>query len=154
MTDRELKAEVKEILSLPNDYWSMIRVAIDSKGVYPHQAIVKHSDGKLSMMSLAVSQPQEAMMSVFSQWIREETAEVIYALDRVAKPGQDTTLGDLVAGGWWDGTKWKPFIIEYQHEPRIVKEINWENEFWNAALTKEFGYFDSLRAIRIEKGKK
>ena len=31
----------------------------------------------------------------------------------------------------------RPFVIEYQHDPRIVKAIAWDNIFWNAALGLE-----------------
>lgn len=126
--------------SLPEIFFGLVSSSIDERGVYPHQAIVKRGGGKLDMMSLDVH-PNQAAEIVLTLVNRGAVAEAIFALDRSAMPGQGTTLGDLVAGAHFVGGEFKPFVIEYQHEPRIVKPMEWNNAVWNAMVTKEIGGF-------------
>jgi hypothetical protein len=103
----------------------------------PH-ALALNAAGEMTVYALALD-VQSAYRLMASTWLRGEVVELIFALDRFAKPGQGTTLGDLLAGWHWSKAGRRPFIIEYQHEPRIVKPVEWGNAFWNAALTGELG---------------
>jgi hypothetical protein len=129
---------MSEKIDLPQQFHTMISRLIDAKGVYPHQMLTLDANGKIALHALAVDTPHQAMTYIAAMYLRDRPRELIYALDRFTKPGQGTTLRDCLAGGWLPPAGYQPFVIEYQHEPRIVKPIAWENEFWNAAILYEW----------------
>lgn len=112
-----------------------ISLAIDKHGVYPHHCLVIEKDDKLTFCCLDLK-PEQVWLYV-RKLITEGAKELIFGMDRFAKPDQGTTLGDFVAGARFDGKFWTSFVIEYQHEPRIVKDIDWHNSFWNGLMTNE-----------------
>ena len=126
-------------LSLPDRYRDHLQVCIDERGIgLPHALVLDHA-GTLTMIALDVS-PDEIYRVMLRRW-RAGAKEMIFALDRFATEGQGTTLGDLVAGHYFvSGEAPRPFVIEYQHEPRVLKAVEWNNPHWNAALTRELAH--------------
>lgn len=110
--------------------------SIDTKGVELPNALLLDRAGELTVYALAVP-PDQGYQLMLAECANRQARELIFAFDRFAKPGQGTTLGDLMAGHHYAGGRWRPFVVEYQHEPRIVKPICWSNLFWNAVLTGE-----------------
>ena len=123
---------------LPEVYREWIAATIDEKGVGLSHGMIVDADGGMTLYALDLTPPQAYAM-MLGEWTKRRPAEMIFALDRFTKPGQGTTLGDLVAGFYCPSQSAapRPFILEYQHEPRIVKPIEWDNLFWNAALHSE-----------------
>lgn len=121
---------------LPEIYYDLVSNSIDENGIeIPHGVIIA-GDGSMTMVALAVpSSPGYDFM--LAQWQKLEGKEMIFAFDRYCKEGQGTSLGDAIAGHYCTREGTRPFIIEYQHAPRIVKPIQWDNAFWNAALNSE-----------------
>lgn len=119
---------------LPEIFHDLISNAIDEAGVYPHQAIAKRADGKLEMMAL-----DGALLGVLVAKANEpQIVELIYGFDRMTRPGQGTEFADCLAGAYYQqGAGWRPLVIDYQHEPRIVRPINWANGFWAQAIRRE-----------------
>lgn len=132
MSKKAKKAE----RTLPEMYFDIVAGMIDEAGVYPHQGIWKGADGKLSLMSMDLH-PNQAAEMVLRLVKSRKAVEAIFGLDRTAMPDQGTTLGDLVAGVHFVGGERRPFVIEYQHAPRIVKPIDFGNDIWNAMLLRE-----------------
>jgi len=122
-------------------YHDLVSLSIGESGVYPHHAIAIRKDAGVEMLVLDLS-PKQVFLLI-SKKIKESD-ELIFALDRTCKDGQGTTLGDCVAGLHWIEGELKPFIIEYQDSPRIVKEIDWNNEFWTQALKNDIDLILSL----------
>lgn len=116
-------------------YYDWVLTTIGPDGFSMPYGIVLDADGKLVVLALAV--PPEQAYRVMIQQMDAGAREAIFALDRFAKPGQGTELGDLLAGWHLTRATPQPFIIEYQYEPRVVKAIDRENAFWNAALHRE-----------------
>lgn len=117
-------------------YHGWVATTVDEKGFDIPHGLSLSPAGELTVLALAVP-PEQAYQVMFRQW-ETGAAEMIFALDRFAKAGQGTTLGDLLAGFYCTRQDPpRPFIIEYQHAPRIVKPIEWGNIFWNAALLSE-----------------
>lgn len=116
-------------------YYSLIKIAIDKHGVYPHHLIVESDDGGWNACALDIA-TSEAMTFLVSEF-KAGPAKLICGFDRTCLSNQGTTLGDCVAGHYWDGVKWSSFVIEYQENPRIVKPIDWDNKFWNEQLARE-----------------
>ncbi|MEG3167521.1 hypothetical protein U1737_04855 [Sphingomonas sp. LB3N6] len=122
--------------SLTEIYHGWISSTVDEKGFeIPHGLIIDQAGG-MTVVALAVP-PEQAYQVMIEQWGRG-ASEAIFALDRFGKPDQGTTLGDVMAGFHFtrDAAP-RPFIVEYQHSPRIVKPIEWNNLFWNGALYRE-----------------
>ncbi len=116
-------------------YHDWVSSTVDEKGFEIPHGLVVAADGSITVMALAV--PPAQAYEVMLKQQASHPVEMIFALDRFAKPGQGTTLGDLLAGFHCTRERARPFIIEYQHAPRIVKSIDWDNEWWNAALLRE-----------------
>lgn len=124
-------------MNLTDTFFNHVSNCVDEKGVYPHVMMIIDKDDKLGVFTLAVDSPTQVMNQMVKTLTKENPKELIYGLDRFSKPGQGTTLGDLVAGAYWNGEAWRSFIIEYQHEPRVVKPLDWDNDHWNKALKGE-----------------
>lgn len=131
---------MSEPLYLPDEYHRHISLAIDEKGVYPHQMLVEDKDGKLGVYALALPEPHQVLTAMLKA-LMEKPKQLIYGMDRYCKEGQGTTLGDCIAGAYWNGEAWRPFVIEYQNEPRIVKPLDWNNAWWKKAIKSELTDF-------------
>lgn len=135
--------------SLTEVYHDWLVATVDEKGFEIPHGLVKHADGTMTVVALAVP-PAEAYKVMVGRWDPATSTEMIFALDRFTKPGQGTTLGDVMAGFHVtrDGGP-RPFIVEYQHAPRIVKPIEWSNPWWNAALMGEMiGTLRDIAGVR------
>lgn len=122
---------------LPTTYHEWLASTVDEQGFEIPHGMLLTADGGMTMVALAVP-PTEAYKVMLGMFVRDNASEMIFALDRFARPGQGTTLGDLMAGFHLvRGHNPKPFVVEYQFEPRIVQPIDWDNAFWNAALSIE-----------------
>ena len=104
---------------------------IDERGVYP-----------LTMEAHDLT-PLQVYQRVITIVATMKPSELVFGLDRFCKEGQGTTLGDCVTAAHWNGRLWLPFIIEYQHEPRIVKPVDWNNAFWNEKIMGDIRHFQN-----------
>jgi hypothetical protein len=134
------EAETNDVVGI---FQKLVESSIDEEGVFPHQMIFEDCNGKLNMVAIALYDSIQCMM-LLKKTFDKGAKKIIFGLDRLCKEGQGTTLGDCVAGHYWNGEIWQPFVLEYQNEPRIVKPIDFENNFWNQQLKRE------LRSVGIE----
>lgn len=135
------------MIDLPRMMLSAVESLIDKNGVYPHQMIVERKDGTVEMNSLDLS-PYQVYEYAKSKASDPETSRMVFGLDRFCRDGQGTTLGDCVGCLIFDGERWDTFIVEYQNEPRVVKPIDYGNEFWNAALRREAKDLFEMEAVK------
>ncbi|ALG75071.1 hypothetical protein VY88_26430 [Azospirillum thiophilum] len=120
---------------LPATFHELISASIDESGVWPHQMIVRR-DGKLTLRALAL--PPEGVMAHLGRTIRDGADELIYGMDRYTQPGQGTEFADCIAAGWYRrDVGWRIGVIDYRHDPRIVRPWNWGNAWWIAAVGHE-----------------
>jgi hypothetical protein len=131
-------------MDIPQIYHDNIARLINEKGVFPHQMLVEDKDGKLGFMALALDQPSQVMNHMLQVLVKEKPRQLMYGMDRYCKPGQGTTLNDCIGGAYWNGEAWRVFVIEYQHEPRIVKPIDWHNDWWKKSIREELTVFLDL----------
>lgn len=124
-------------MELPTLYHNHIGICIGQGGVYPHVMMVEDPQNKLGVFALDLK-PEQVMKKAVDTLIKEKPKQLMFGLDRYSKPNQGTTLGDLIGGLYWNGDGWRPFIIEYQDEPRIVKPLDWDNPYWKESLKREF----------------
>lgn len=147
----------------PDEFARMIGFAIDEEGVYPHQGFSKTAEGKLEIGALALDYPG-CLKWFWDKVCIEGASEVIFGIDRTTKEGQgtefadvitlchwqDPTAGQLALDGSW-GNSFRIGVINYQHEPRIVRPIDWENEFWIGRMTEEVKHFRPQSRIKVVK---
>lgn len=120
---------------LTETYHDWLTASIDEQGAgLPHALIAREGAG-LTVMALDLP-PDQIYRLMLAEW-EKQPLELIFGIDRFAKPGQGTTLDDLVAGWHFTRDRPIPFIVEYRHAPRVVGPIAYDNFWWNAALTRE-----------------
>jgi hypothetical protein len=121
--------------------------AVDEKGIYPFPMVSILTDGTMEMAALAIP-PKDAIEQFMRKIVKREAKAVIIGLDRMTKPGQGTEFADVLTCVLWEAQKdefgpgeWREWfkvgVINYQNEPRIVRPIDWENEFWDKAFRDE-----------------
>lgn len=119
--------------SLVESFYNCVERGIRPEGVYPHVALAR-IDGELEIWALALS-PEETIQHVQMAMTTKNVEELVFGLDRYTKPGQGTEFNDVITFLWWDGQKWTPGVIDYKPEPdKVIRPINWDNEFWNAHM--------------------
>lgn len=117
---------------------------IDGEGVYPFPAMWRLRDDPKTVIASLALEPMQVVGHVWRQIADEEATEAIFGLDRSTRPGQGTEFADvLTCAHWFPGfhsswnAAWRPFVINYQHHPRIVRDPDFENKFWNDHIWAE-----------------
>lgn len=125
-----------------------VKTLIDEEGVFPFPMMSRtrkplSMDEKTCIAAMALPSG-ESLNLIWKQITSYATTELIFALDRSTRSGQGTEFADVLTGAHWHPSfhasqkaAWRTFVINYQHEPRIVREPDFENEFWNEQITKE-----------------
>lgn len=127
--------------SLPETYYDLASIAIDEKGVHPQIAVLRKDDDGLEIMALDMG-AEEIVHFLARRLAIGNVKELVFGLDRSTRPGQGTEFADVLTVQHWDGVQWHPSVINYQHEPRIVRPYDTNNTFWNDALRRESQYLD------------
>jgi hypothetical protein len=141
---------------LPDVYFEMIERVIDEEGVYPHQGVARKKDDSLEVMAIAVDVP--TLIQTF--WNKlGESEEVIVGIDMSTRPNQGTHYADALVFAHWTRDPSKKLtdedclrvgVINYQHEPRIVDAIDWENTHWTHWVRAVFPNYRPPFLIRTE----
>jgi len=131
MTSAELVAEFERYVAR----------SIDEQGCFPYPCLSLAADGVLCFAAVAVS--PEASVRYFWDLITKGATEVIFGLDHYTKPGQGTEFADVVSVIHWKGILGPTFqsqrrigVINYQHSPRVVRPIDWNNRHWTVVMTR------------------
>lgn len=124
-----------------DSFHTYVSELIDEAGVYPFPGISRFQDCK----EIAAITDAELAFRWFFKQIAKGASECVVALDRTTKAGQGTEFDDVLTCLYWDGASIHSGVINYQHEPRIVRPTDWENPFWNFTMAKEIRQF----AIRL-----
>lgn len=131
-----------ETKDLPAQFHDYMAAIIDEDGVSLPHALVVDAKGGLVVMALDLT-PDQTYRVVLGE-VAKGAREAIFALDRFTKPGQGTKYADVLAGHHFilaDTESaiemFRPFVIEYRHNPRVVEPIDWDNAFWNGVLKRE-----------------
>lgn len=116
---------------------------IGEKGIYPFPGMSIDKDGKMEIAALC--EAETAFDWFWNQITIQQSKECIFGLDRSTIEGQGTEFSDVLTCVHWsegmDGKKWDTSfrigVINYQHDPRIVRDFDFSNEFWIAKMTGE-----------------
>jgi len=111
--------------------------SIDKKGIYPAMCMMELTKDK-QLQTMAIHGPVSgAMVEILIRMYKDKCKHVIFGFDRYFKPEQGYELKDGLSITYLSNNEWKFGIMEYQHEPRIVKPVNWNDQFWIKALANE-----------------
>jgi len=130
--------------SFTDQFHDLVAMSIDDKGVYPQQAMAVDGEGRLSVFSLALPAPQ--IYEWFgAQLLTGGHCQIIFGVDRFTRPGQGTEFADVITCCHWrkeaaDGLHFRIGVINYQHQPRIVRPFDWDNEYWGVQMAKEMAF--------------
>lgn len=116
---------------------------ISEEGINPAVGFARTGDKK-EVCALALP-PDEIYEWFWTKICCEFVNEIVFGLDRTTMEGQGTEFADVFTVIHWTDDykegKWaRSFRIgalNYQHEPRIVRPIDWDNEFWSENMTQE-----------------
>lgn len=124
-------------------FCELVANSIDQTGIYPGPACWVDRKGKMTIAALALD-AGGVLNEVWRQISSEQVSELVFGLDRFTKPGQGTEFADVLACAHWiEGyadswdKSWRPFVINYQFEPRIVRPPDFANDFWNKKILSE-----------------
>jgi hypothetical protein len=150
-----------EIIDMFEKY---IATSIDEKGIYPNPMISLDLDGKITVAALALN-AEPSIQEFMNQICFKSSREAILGLDRITREGQGTEFGDVLTCFYWKDRsaedlpeaekswdKWfKVGVINYQHEPRIVRPIDWNNKFWSERLAIEIKSLKPAFRVAVKK---
>jgi hypothetical protein len=155
--EEAMTEEAKKVVEAFEHYCSN---AVDEKGIYPLPMVAIKNDGSMEMSAMAVSAPEAIEEFMRKIVVKREVKAIMLGLDRTTKPGQGTEFADVLTCVLWDAQKddfgpgeWREWfkvgVINYQNEPRIIRPIDWENEFWKNHFKEEL---DNLKLRRRSTG--
>jgi len=137
-------------------FYNYVADVIDTKGVYPYPAMWRMLDKKLlsdgcppeEALALNVGamdlKPHQVILHLLRARM-EGAVEMIYGIDRSTKPGQGTTLSDVLACAYWStDTGWLVGVIEYNvsDQGKTVLPWNWHNPFWTELVLGEITHHE------------
>ena len=131
-------------------FHGIVDVSIDEKGLETPHAVCLLDDGSVEIASLAVTAEQAYKWVLCTAASNEHVTDILMGLDRYTKPGQGNEFSDTIAGVHWTRAEakkgtFKGFVIDYQFgPPKIVRPLNYENEFWNEIVKNEFQHCAKL----------
>jgi hypothetical protein len=137
----------------------MISLAIDEKGVYPHQMVSRQGEA-VRVTALAVDNAGQAINKAWDE-INDGADELAIGIDMMTKPDQGTEFADALVLGHFTRQEgkmttnpecWRIGVINYQNEPRIIRDIDWENSHWDVEfrkLLKRFCMFTVQKANAV-----
>lgn len=155
-------------------FMRLVESSIDEKGIYPPHMIMMRSDGTFDLAALAI-EPMQGMQMFAAKTLMtlpmdvskiekpnikagSEYQSVIYGLDRYTRADQGTEFASVLTCWLFERDDTSPVlnirdqyrfgVINYQHEPRIVRPMDFNNEFWNAHLREELFQFVPAITIR------
>lgn len=120
---------------------SHMKAMLENDGEFWPPHAWRLTDEGVSVYCLAMDEPSQCWDVAMAECSKPDTLQMLFGLDRHGKPGQGTTLQDLVAGFYYEAgapQPFRPFIVEYasKPEPRVLW-FNWDNAFWCAAIEYE-----------------
>lgn len=141
-------------------YEAILQTWVDENGFPRPPLLAQHHDNTISMATLAI--PQETIYrTVMEKFMTDLTVkELIFGVDRYAKPGQGTKYKDVFTVFWWQGERLEQYgfrfgVVNYRPPPHtIVEPIDWNNTFWNDIMWKIVSSDHERMKRRIEAAKK
>lgn len=119
----------------------MVAESLDSDGVYPHICVCQPAEGKLEVQLLYYDYSQ--VIAHCAQLKLLGATEIMFGVDRTTKEGQGTEFKDVLTCGHWQcDNGWRIAVLNYQYEPRILRDFDWDNAFWSAAMLEEIQRYE------------
>jgi len=151
--------EMKVVESkLVDEFHAYVSSIIDEKGVYPLPGMSRIGFSDKREIA-AITEVALAAKWFWDQVTMRGSSECIIGLDMMTKPGQGTEFADaLVCVHWAEGMDEKDWgssfrigVINYQNEPRIVRQFDWNNSHWIKTMTSHIKSMRPSFRVKIDK---
>jgi len=124
-------------------FGTLLETSLDEKGYFPQPGIVLAKDGGLEIVALDLN-AGDIINWFWNTVTIKEAQEVIFGIDRTTKPGQGTEFADVLTCAHWEPSLHESWsrsfrigVVNYQWDPRIVRPIDWDNEWWKTHMAGE-----------------
>jgi hypothetical protein len=145
--DTPVEQAVPEPTDLLTDYLRQVRVLCGDKGVYPQPLLYRDTEGQITMCAVAAD-GGHCVKVARDALARGDVEEMVFGLDRSARPGQGLEFDDFVSMVWYVGGDFYTAVINYvpaaAEGDRIIRDPDWDNNWWNNQMRA--GLLPSLRA--------
>ena len=118
----------------------------------PNICLYLDRDNKLLVDPLGSKEWREILRHVVMRRVGG-ALELIFGVDRSTADGQGTEFSDVYTCGYWKSTNpteqlakmgvWEIGVINYQGADKIVREWDWNNEFWKKQMGDEIRNYDA-----------
>ncbi len=132
-TEEKLAPEAKTLIE------TMVRIALESDPtrLYPYPGIVVDHKSKAGNVLAFDIHPISVYKWFWSELLKDRNAEVAFALDRHAKPGQQTKHDSIVTMICWVKGVIHIGMIDYNVEPFVIEDTDWSHPVWLNLVAKE-----------------
>lgn len=148
-------------VDLVKQFHDFVTISIQKKGIYPFPMISVTDEDLVEMGSLALN-TDECYMHFCTKTLNPKIRASIFGLDRTAHPGQGTEFADVLTCVLYERVapdvmeyrvrqQFRVGVINYQHKPRIVRPMDWENAFWIKMVQRELFQFVPPMLITLKK---
>jgi hypothetical protein len=136
---------MRNIPPLLKTFLSMAKTSIDDKGIYPHILIFQDQDGKNSIASMAINNPDEYYEAVKKIMDKEKPIQLIMGMDRTNLDGQsiDMKYHSVLTFAYYAMGKWSVGAMPYASADDIG-EVQMNNDWWIKAINRELKSFNFL----------
>lgn len=133
-------------------YLGVVKSSVDEGGIYPHIVISKTDKEKLMIGYIDMNDMKDVWRQLMKIWKHVtdsgKVVEMIFGVDRTAKPGQGTLYDDCLPFIYANRTngelKLKVGVINYDVKrigtkiDPVDEKIDWDNPLWTSRLIKEW----------------
>ena len=131
-------ADVVAAETLADAFYKLNTEIISEDGIFPTQAFARALDGHITLMAYGAEgarTAERAMEKMLKYLIRNTPEEMIFGTDQMSPPSEGAELPDFLAVFHYRLEEgWRFGVLQYQHEPRIVRPIDWEHPYWAPEL--------------------
>jgi hypothetical protein len=131
-------------------FYKIVEPQFDEDGC-PNLCLYLDKDNRLLVDSLGSKSYREILRHAVMRRV-EGALELVIGVDRSTAEGQGTEFKDVYTCAYWkciqstnklsSSGDWQIGVINYQAEPKIVREWDWDNEFWKKQMGDEIRNYD------------
>jgi len=112
----------------------------------PNRCVWENEGGDKINVGILEIPPDDVIRFAMNCLLCKGAKEIVFGLDRLVrnKDAQGVETNDLVSVFHFDHNGWHYGILQYCYDPRIWREIAWNNAYWNHLMQEEvIRYFET-----------
>jgi len=130
--------------------------ALQEKGVYPNQCVWQTECGEMVYVGMLDISPDDVIKFALNCLLCKGAKEIVFGLDRYVtnKEEQGLEHNDVLTVFHFDVEGWHYGVLEYQYEPRVWKDIDWDNDYWRDLMEAEIIRFFEGSILKLRGSEK